>query len=50
MFDSKPGTARKWANMPWFIEIANVHGHGPLMILPDGSVHDYDIYTAQFGK
>lgn len=50
MFDSKPGTARKWPNMPWLIEIANVHGHGPLMILPDGSVHDYDLYVAKYLK
>ncbi len=50
MFDSKPTTPRKWSNMPWLIEIANVHGHGPLLILPDGSVHDYELYVAQFIK
>lgn len=50
MFDSKPGTPRKWPNMPWFVEIANVHGHGPLLILPDGSVHDYEIYVAKYQK
>jgi type II secretory pathway pseudopilin PulG len=50
MFDSKPGTNKKWPNMPWLIEIASVHGHGPLLILPDGSVHDYDTFLEQFAK
>ncbi len=50
MFDSKPSTPRKWPNMPWLIEIASVHGHGPLLILPDGSVHDYDTFVALFKK
>jgi hypothetical protein len=48
MFDQKPSTPHKWPNMPWLVEIANVHGHGPLMIMPDGSVHDYDIYVSKY--
>lgn len=45
MFDEKPETPKKWPRMPWIVEIANVHGHGPLCILPDGSVHDWDTYV-----
>jgi hypothetical protein len=43
-FDEKPETPRKWPNMPWIVEIGNAHGHGPLLILQDGSVHDWDRY------
>ena len=50
MFDQKPTTPRKWPNMPWVVEIGNAHGHGPLLILPDGSVHDYDIFLEKFAK
>jgi len=46
MFDGKPETPRKWPRMPWIVEIGSVHGHGPLCILPDGSVHDWDTYIA----
>ena len=38
LFDARPGTANRWATMPWFSEIANVHGHGNLTVLADGSV------------
>ncbi|MDD5198686.1 MAG: hypothetical protein PHC88_02700 [Terrimicrobiaceae bacterium] len=48
MFDAKPSTPRKWWNMPWLVEIANVHGHGALMILPDGSVHDWDDFVSKY--
>lgn len=38
LFDNKPMTPNQWPTMPWFMEIGNVHGHGNLMIRPDGSV------------
>ena len=38
LFDSKPTTPRKWGRMPWFTEIANIHGNGNLSIRADGSV------------
>jgi hypothetical protein len=38
LFDSRPGTANRWPGMPWFSEIANVHGHGNLVIRADGAV------------
>lgn len=42
MFDQAPNTPYKWSNMPWLVEIGNIHGHGALMIFPDGSVRDFD--------
>jgi type II secretory pathway pseudopilin PulG len=38
LFDSRPGTAYKFSGMPWLSEIANVHGHGNLIIGSDGNV------------
>lgn len=38
LFDARPGTPNRWPAMPWFSEIANVHGHGNLTVLADGSV------------
>ena len=38
LFDSRPGTPNRWPAMPWFSEIANVHGHGNLTVRADGSV------------
>jgi hypothetical protein len=49
-FDQKPETPRKWPNMPWIVEIGNAHGHGPLLILQDGSVHDWDRYLESLIK
>ena len=37
-FDDKPTTPHKWPRQPWFIETANVHGNGNLIIFTDGSV------------
>jgi len=49
-FDNKPMTPKKWSTMPWVVEIGNIHGHGPLLILPDGSVHDWDDYLFQLAR
>jgi prepilin-type N-terminal cleavage/methylation domain-containing protein len=38
LFDSRPGTPNKWTGMPWFSEIANVHGHGNLTVTLDGAI------------
>jgi hypothetical protein len=38
LFDSRPGTPNRWPSMPWFSEIANVHGRGNLTVTADGSV------------
>jgi len=37
-FDDKPTTPHQWSRQPWFIETANVHGNGNLIIFTDGSV------------
>ncbi len=37
-FDDKPTTPHQWPRQPWFIETANVHGNGNLIIFTDGSV------------
>jgi len=38
LFDDSPSTPMRWPWMPWFTEIANVHGRGAQMILGDGHV------------
>lgn len=37
-FDSKPRTPYQWSSAPWFIERANVHGNGNLVIESNGAV------------
>jgi len=39
-FDDKPMSPYKYSRHPWFIETADVHGHGNLIIFSDGSVSD----------
>jgi hypothetical protein len=39
-FDDKPTTPHQWPRQPWFIETANVHGNGNLIIFTDGSVSE----------
>lgn len=41
-FDENPLTPRRWSTMPWFIEIANAHGQGALIIFADGSIEPGD--------
>lgn len=38
LFDAKSGTANRWAFMPWFSELGNVHGKGNLTVRADGSI------------
>jgi len=38
LFDPRPTTPMAWPEMPWFIEIGNVHGNCNLMIRTDGAV------------
>ena len=37
-FSVQPGKANKNAQMPWFIEIANAHGSGNLLVRQNGTV------------
>jgi hypothetical protein len=39
-FDDKPMTPHQWPRQPWFVENANVHGNGQLIIFTDGSIAD----------
>jgi prepilin-type N-terminal cleavage/methylation domain-containing protein len=39
-FDDKPTTPYEWPRQPWFIETADVHGNGNLIIFTDGSISD----------
>ena len=41
-FDDKPTTPHQWPRQPWFVETANVHGHGNLIIFTDGSAGQTD--------
>jgi len=41
-FDDNPATPRKWAGMPWLIEISDVHHGGSLIIRADGSIQSVD--------
>lgn len=39
-YDDKPTTAHEWLRSPWFVEAADVHGNGNLVVFGDGSVTD----------
>ena len=39
-FDDKPMSPHQWPTQPWFIESADVHGHGNLIVFTDGSISD----------
>ncbi len=49
-FDDKPTTPHEWPRQPWFLESADVHGNGPLIIFTDGSVSDLRTVTASVRK
>jgi len=50
-FDDKPTTPHEWPRQPWFAEVADVHGHGNLIIFTDGSISDLKTIIAnQAGK
>ena len=37
-FDANPITPHRWARQPWLVEIGNIHGEGPFISFPDGSI------------
>ena len=41
-FDALPTSPYQYATQPWLIEIAGVHGHGPRVCFPDGSIRSMD--------
>jgi hypothetical protein len=46
-FDTNPTTPRRWPTQPWFIEIGNMHGDGPLIVFPDGAVVSFNQFQKQ---
>lgn len=48
-FDEKPFTPRKWAAMPWAIEVGNMHGAGSLLIRSDGGVKEMNRILEEAG-
>lgn len=49
-FDDKPMTPHLWPHQPWFVEGADVHGNGNLIIFTDGSISDLKTISADNGK
>ena len=45
-FDDKPISPYQWPTQPWFIESADVHGHGNLIVFTDGSISDLKTVAA----
>lgn len=41
-FDDLPGSPFKYSMQPWLVEVAGVHGHGPNICFPDGSIRTMD--------
>jgi prepilin-type N-terminal cleavage/methylation domain-containing protein len=39
-FDARPTTPYRWEKQPWLIEVSNIHGNGPLLLMPDGSIRN----------
>ena len=39
-FDDKPTSPGEWPRQPWFVENADAHGSGNLIIFTDGSISD----------
>lgn len=39
-FDKNPQTPFRWQMQPWFVEAADVHGNGNLILFPDGHVQE----------
>jgi type II secretory pathway pseudopilin PulG len=46
-FDDKPMTPYQWPRQPWFVESADVHGHGQMIIFTDGSISDMKTVVAE---
>ena len=52
-FDAKPTTPHQWPRQPWFVETADVHGNGNLIVFTDGSISDLKTVaqrSAQHGR
>ncbi len=41
LFDGKSFTPFRWKEIPWAMEVGDLHGNGNLMIFSDGSIRSY---------
>ncbi|MEI8312959.1 MAG: hypothetical protein WCH98_19610 [Verrucomicrobiota bacterium] len=42
MFGPEPSDPYKFSTQPWLVEITDMHGHGPNVCFPDGSIRQLD--------
>ena len=42
MFGPLPSDPYKFSTQPWFVEVVGMHGHGPNICFPDGSILPLD--------
>ena len=49
-FDARPTTPYRWEKQPWLIEVSNIHGNGPLLLMPDGSIRNLTDLVPNFYK
>lgn len=49
-FDTNPQTPFRWAKQPWFVEMADAHGNGQLILFPDGHVEELMDFLTQLKK
>ncbi len=47
LFDDNATTPFRWQELPWAIEVGDMHGSGNLMLFQDGAVKTYkDVYES----
>lgn len=49
-FDDKPSSPRRFPTHPWFIERADAHGDGNLIIFANGQIHSLNELTPAAGN
>jgi type II secretory pathway pseudopilin PulG len=49
-FDARPTTPYRWEKQPWLVEVSSIHGNGPLLLMPDGSVKNLTDLVPDFYK
>lgn len=49
-FDKNPMTPSRWSTQPWFVEGADVHGNGNLLIFPDGHIQELGDFLSVMKK
>ena len=49
-FDTNPQSPFRWSKQPWFVEMADAHGNGQLILFPDGHIEELGDFLQQFKK